>query len=440
MDQKLALEILHSGASVLLTGEAGSGKTYLLNQFITDVRKQGKKVAVTATTGLAATHLGGSTIHRWSRMGILDHLTPKFFKKLTKNDRKRMLEVDVLIIDEISMLNDYQFDILNQILKTVRSDLRPFGGVQVVLSGDFFQLPPIRSERKADSQLDIFASGLPSLGFVTESAAYQELAPKVCYLLGQFRQQDDSLSQILTSLRAGIFEDYELQQLQRRLFKEEQLPASKQSRVNLHTNNVDVERINARALAQIKAAPYSYQMQGQGGRYGLESLARSVLAPQVLELKLDASVMAVKNDPKNRYVNGSLGRVVDFYQQGGVWLPIVEFNSGRRVKIAPESWELRENETLIAKVSQLPLRLAYAITVHKAQGMTLDSACINLAKAFTPGMGYVALSRVRSLDELFLTGLNQMALTVADQARQLDVDLKRASKIEAQNWAKSTKN
>lgn len=429
MDQDLALRILLAGKSALITGEAGSGKTYLLNQFVWQSRQAGKSVAVTATTGLAATHLSGSTIHRWSRMGIIDHLSPNFYKKLTANDKKRLRETDILIIDEISMLNDYQFDILNQIMKTVRGSSAPFGGLQVVMSGDFFQLPPIRKEAP---QVDIFSSG--GAGFVTTSASFAELSPMICYLTGQFRQTDDELSKVLEAIRAGIVDDYEIDLLQARM----NLTVDKSlgEITNLHTTNADVDRINQRELAKISEPIQSYTMQGRGGKYGLASLIKSVLAPQKLELKLGSFVMAVKNDPVERYVNGSLGAVVDFEKVDGLMLPRVKFNNGKSVLIKPDSWELTENELRIAKVTQLPLRLAYAITVHKAQGMTLDAARIDLSRAFTPGMGYVALSRTRSLSSLYLLGLNQMALTVSDEARQLDSDLKRQSQIEAMNWQK----
>ena len=181
MDQAQALKILNSGRSVLITGRAGSGKTYLLNQFIKARRQAGKVLAITATTGLAATHIGGETIHRWSKIGVHDRLPATFFQKLTTKDRQRLLEVDTLIIDEISMLSDQQFDMINQVLKAVRSSTAPFGGVQVVMSGDFFQLPPIKRQVV---QLDVFSDGAGA-GFVTSSRAYQELAPTVCYLESQ---------------------------------------------------------------------------------------------------------------------------------------------------------------------------------------------------------------------------------------------------------------
>lgn len=424
MNQERALEMLQSGRSALITGRAGSGKTYLLNQFIKSQRAAGKTLAITATTGLAATHLGGETIHRWSKIGIHDSLPQNFFQKLAAKDRQRMIEADILIIDEISMLSDSQFSMIDRVLRGVRQVQIPFGGLQVVMSGDFFQLPPIK---RVPTQLDVFGD-YGGVGFVTSSSAFEELNPAICYLESQYRQSDSDLLDVLEAIRAGTIDEYELNFLNQRL---NQQPSEGDGVVtNLHTSNLDVDRVNGLSLAKINQPLENFLMTGSGNRYGLEALKKTVLAPEQLDLKLGAEVMAIKNDPKMRFVNGSLGKVIDFARKSGIKLPVVQFNSGREVIIEPDSWELTENDVKIASVTQLPLRLAYAITVHKAQGMTLDKARVNLAKAFTPGMGYVALSRVRRLEDLYLMGLNQMALTVSEEARQLDEDLHRQSRME----------
>ncbi|HVI69713.1 MAG TPA: AAA family ATPase, partial [Magnetospirillaceae bacterium] len=143
MNQALALEIMLEGHSVLLTGQAGSGKTFVLNEFIRAAKHQDKFVAVTATTGLAATHLGGNTIHAWSGIGVHDELPTSFFRDIPKGRRDMIAKTDVLIIDEISMLHDFRLDMIDEVARTVRKDPRPFGGLQVILCGDFFQLPPV---------------------------------------------------------------------------------------------------------------------------------------------------------------------------------------------------------------------------------------------------------------------------------------------------------
>jgi ATP-dependent exoDNAse (exonuclease V) alpha subunit len=162
MKQREALAILDSGASVLLTGAAGTGKTYTLNQFIRRARAQGKNVAVTATTGLAATHLSGNTIHAWAGIGVHDELPRKFAEKLSKQRRDLITKADILVIDEISMLHDYRLDMIDTAMRQARGSDKPFGGIQIVLCGDFFQLPPVS---RPDSRAG---------GFITSSNVWQQ--------------------------------------------------------------------------------------------------------------------------------------------------------------------------------------------------------------------------------------------------------------------------
>jgi ATP-dependent DNA helicase PIF1 len=411
MDQELALEILLSGESALLSGPAGSGKTYVLNQFIKHAKKAGKHVSVTATTGLAATHLGGSTIHSWSGIGIHDQLPKYFFKDLRKGRADTIRKTDVLIIDEVSMLHDYRLDMVDQIIRQVREVDAPFGGLQVILCGDFFQLPPInRSEQ-------------PYGSFIVNSGAWRDLDPVVCYLDEQYRQNDDQFLEILSALRAG---DVRRRHAELLLSRQQ---ANVGEATQLHTTNVDVDAININRLAQLPGKEHVYQMSTTGKTNYVESLARSCLAYEQLVLKPGALIMCVKNNPEKKYANGSLGVVVDF--EKGTDYPVVELKNGRRLVIEPETWELRDGDKKRASLSQIPLRLAWAITVHKSQGMTLDAACIDLRKAFVEGMGYVALSRVRSLDTLSLLGINQMALKVSPEALEIDKTLRKKSSTDA---------
>ena len=169
MTQKQAFKILNAGRSVFLTGPAGSGKTFLLKKFIVHLKKKGKRAAVTATTGLAATHLRGRTIHSWAGIGIQRELSDSLLDRIIRENspiKKEILATDVLIIDEISMLHDYRLDMIDQVCRVARNQPdKPFGGLQVVLSGDFFQLPPVRGREEMDSK------------FVVHSEAWQELQP-----------------------------------------------------------------------------------------------------------------------------------------------------------------------------------------------------------------------------------------------------------------------
>lgn len=410
MKQTLVLAILDAGHSIFLTGPAGSGKTYVLNRFIKHARADGKVVAVTASTGLAATHLGGTTIHSWSGIGIADEIHKRHTSDMSKSRRDQIEQADILIIDEVSMLHDFRLDMVDEVCKNIRGSSEPFGGLQVVLSGDFYQLPPVN---RADGKQG---------GFITESRAWEELDPVICYLEEQHRQDDDELLEILTALRNNDIRRRHAEQLLGR--KKLRTPFDEPA-TELYTTNVDVDSVNEEKLREMPGDEHIFEMTHSGKAHAVESLKRSCLAPEHLILKEGAFVMFVKNSPEKKYVNGTLGTVVGFSKETG--FPIIETKSGRTVETKPDTWEMRDGEKKVASLSQIPLRLAWAITIHKSQGMTLDAAHIDLSNAFVPGMGYVALSRVRSLDTLTLGGLNRTALMMHEEAHMLDEQLRHKS-------------
>jgi len=408
MTQEQALAILESGRSVLLTGAAGAGKTYVLNKYIKRAKKAGKNVAVTATTGLAATHLNGTTIHAWAGIGVHSQFDKHMANKLAKQRQDLIKKADVLVIDEISMLHDYRLDMVDEVLRFVRDNQEPFGGVQVILCGDFFQLPPVNR------------SGDRMGSFVTNSQAWRQNVFTVCYLQTQFRQRDDELyTAILNGIRAGVLTRSQLDALQDR---SNGVDDPFTPRTRLLTVNMDVDDVNHEQLDELDGEEHTYEMETSGGKQYVETLQRSCLAPQTLRLKLGAQVMCIKNSQDRKYVNGSLGKVVGFEKLTDY--PIVELTNGKEVTIRVESWDLMDGDKRRASIMQLPLRLAWAITVHKSQGMTLDAARIDLSRAFVEGMGYVALSRVRSLRHLILDGLNGMALRVSPLAKDIDIELR----------------
>jgi ATP-dependent DNA helicase PIF1 len=419
MDQKLALEIMLEGHNVLLTGPAGSGKTYVLNEFIRRAKNEGKYVAVTATTGLAATHLGGNTIHAWSGIGISDHLGQYWEENLLKGRRDIIESTDVLIIDEISMLHDYRLDMVDEAARRVRKDKRdlPFGGIQVILCGDFFQLPPVnRSSQSEESRQG---------SFVVNAEVWEELDPVVCYLQEQHRQDDDDFLEILNAMRAGDVRRRHAEMLLERV----NAPLAHNEVTELHTVNIDVDRINADRLNSLEEGEEYYEMDTTGKENYVETLKRSCLAVENLVLKKGALVMCIKNNQEKRYANGTLGTVIDF--EKATHYPIVNLHSGRTITITPETWELRDGTKKRASITQIPLRLAWAITVHKSQGMTLDAARVDLRRAFVEGMGYVALSRVRNLQNLSLVGINRMALQISPEALEIDKHLRTKSEQDA---------
>ena len=404
MNQKTALRILKSHQNVFLTGAAGTGKTFLLNKYINYCKENNIKIAVTASTGIAATHLGGRTIHSWSGIGIADSMESKEITQLLKRVGfvERLRTTDVLIIDEISMLHAQQLDLINKILRTVRGSWEPFGGIQVVLSGDLFQLPPIAKNR--DTQVK----------FVYQSQSWKEMKIKICYLTEQFRQDENTILQVLDDIRTGNV-DENTTELLRDAFERELEDHIEPTRLFTHNANVDI--INNRRLAEIKSEEMGYTMISDGKEKVVEALQNSCLAPKELLLKEGAIVMFVRNNFEEGYVNGTTGTVIDFTNDG---FPIVETFDGETIEVYPQKWKIEDEGGVLAEIEQLPLRLAWAITVHKSQGMTLDAVEIDLSKAFEYGMGYVALSRVRRLENMRLLGLNDIALTVNPKILKID--------------------
>lgn len=418
MNQGLALEIMLSGQSVLLTGPAGAGKTFVLNQFIKLAKYEGKHISVTATTGLAATHLGGTTIHSWAGIGVHDSIGHGFVDHIAKGRREIIEKTDVLIIDEISMLHDFRLDMVDEVCRLVRKKDEPFGGIQIIMSGDFFQLPPIN---RGDSRAG---------GFVVNSEVWRELDPVICYLQEQHRQDDEQLLEILNAIRAGDVRRHHAETL---LARAEVFPDDLEQLTELHTVNIDVDKINEAKLATIEGDEIVYSQTTTGSESYVESLQRSVLAPAQLKVKKGALVMAVKNSPDRKFVNGSIGTIIDFEPYTDY--PIVEFRNGKEVSMVPDTWEQRDGDKKRASITQIPLRLAWAITIHKSQGMTLDAARIDLRKAFVEGMGYVALSRVKNLNNLYLTGINKMALRVSEDAQTIDEILRTKAAADAKRFA-----
>ena len=413
MLQEKALAILKSGKNVFLTGSAGTGKTYVLNEYITYLKERKVTVAITASTGIAATHMNGMTIHSWAGIGVKEHLTKGNLASMkTKKYLKTHLEkVKVLIIDEISMLHKNQINLVNQVLQYFKENNNAFGGIQIVLSGDFFQLPPIG--KPGETSRDKFS-------FMSE--AWLKASLSVCYLTEQYRQSDNDLNLILNEIRQGGVSDKSYKQLNKA--SKNKLTQEKEP-TKLFTHNSDVDRINSEHLATLPGTPKTYRATTKGNKKLIETLKNSVLAGENLAFKIGAKVMFVKNDTEKRYVNGSMGTVLGFTDKG---FPSVKLLNGKTITTEIEQWSINDDDgKTLASYNQIPLRLAWAITVHKCQGMTLDEAEIDLSKTFEKGQGYVALSRLKKLENLQLIGLNEMALSVDSLAQKADDRFKELS-------------
>lgn len=423
MKQETALKLLKAGENVFLTGSAGAGKTYTLNQYIQYLKIRKVPVAITASTGIAATHMNGMTIHTWAGIGIKDALSDDDLKRMKERKylKEHLENTQVLIIDEISMLHAKQLNLVNQVLKYFKESDEAFGGIQVVVAGDFFQLPPVskNEERNRDK-------------FCFMSEAWVEAKFRVCYLTEQHRQDDETLNQILNAIRAQDLQHNHIQALTS--VRQQDIG---ETFTRLYTHNLDVDNLNFQHLNAIDGESHQFNAVLDGNEKLLETLKSSVRAPEELTLKKHAKVMFVKNNFDMGYINGSLGEVIGFEEddEHGL-LPKVQLSDGSVLLVEPETWSV-ENDAgkAIASFQQIPLRLAWAITIHKSQGMTLEAAEINLSHTFEKGQGYVALSRLKSLEGLRLTGFNDQALELDSLAIKADRRFQELSEEAEQHFA-----
>lgn len=421
MTQKQALEILKTGANVFLTGEPGSGKTYTINQFVEYLRNHGIEPSITASTGIAATHIGGMTIHSWSGIGIKNHLTGGEIKNIaqSKHVLKRIVPTNVLIIDEVSMLAPYLLDMVDAICRQVKNNNLAFGGIQVVLVGDFFQLPPIfKNELQHMQQL---FEEKPSR-FAYDARSFRQAEFVTCYIDEQHRQSENELIKLLSKIRSNEFDEQSMATIEKRKITIDKIS---ELTTRLYTHNIDVDAINDRMLAKIPQKEHVFTMLASGHEALIGVMKKGCLSPENLILKKGAWVMFTKNNQKMKYVNGTLGTVEGFNSKTN--LPIVKTKDGLTIETDYAEWIVEEEGKVKGRLTQIPLRLAWAITVHKSQGISLDEAVIDLSRVFEFGQGYVALSRVRKLNGLNLLGWNSQAFQVDSEVLEKDLEFRRES-------------
>lgn len=317
----------------------------------------------------------------------------------------RYLETDILIIDEISMMDIEMFSVIDYLARNIRGDYRPFGGIQVILCGDFFQLPPIKSNKIT--------------GYLFQSETWQDLNLQYCYLSEQHRQEQDDLLEVLLALRQRRFNKLYLDILTNRQIKFDA------NILKLVTHNATADQINLDHLNQIDQPMYVTDVTYKGKKEVAKKRLAGLLVQESIALKVGAKVMFIANNPKNGYFNGSQGEVVDFKKN----LPIVKLvDNSMEIVVDRYDWEFRnDNNEVEAVISQLPLKLAWAITIHKCQGMSLDQAAVDLSRSFTYGMGYVAISRLKSYQGLYLVGFNSKSIEMDPQVYQFDAEAWRLS-------------
>jgi len=416
MTQSEALAILKTGRNVFLTGEPGSGKTHTVNRYVSFLRSCGIMPAITASTGIAATHIGGMTIHSWSGIGVSRELSDYDLERISeiKHVARNVRSARVLVIDEVSMISADMIGMVDMVCREIKGTNQAFGGLQVVLVGDFFQLPPIIKR-------DEFSDDIGPR-FAYESPSWRQLDPAVCYLSEQHRQEDASFLEILSAIRSGNVSSGHQALLNSRRVDVGSLPKDKVTK--LFSHNLDVDRINDLELKKIPGSPRVLNMVSHGSKAMIDQIKRGCLSPEVLELKENARVMFTKNNFEAGFVNGTTGVVIGFREDG---CPMVKTDGGAVIFAEPMEWIMESDGKDLASVTQTPLRLAWAITIHKSQGMSLDNAVVDLSRAFEYGQGYVALSRIRSLEGLYLAGINDRALQVCPEVTEQDAAFREQS-------------
>ena len=404
-EQRRAIRLFAEGKSFFLTGPAGSGKSFCIETFQTAAIQAGKTVAITAMTGAAALIIGGKTLHSYLGLGLAEEPVSELIRRIRFNKvvSARWRNLDALIVDEVSMMSPTLFEKVEEIARATRRSASPMGGIQTIFSGDFLQLPPV--VRGGDT------------AFCFESGKWPVVFPDVVELKDIIRQADPVFQQCLNEVRLGSCPKSVEDILRSRMGKSRAVDGIEPTR--LFTRNVDTEKINAEHLERLQLPLEVYaaidvvsftddseqhDRKTKAARDRVVAKLKGFLdkaAPCAGSLKLcaGAQVMLLANkDFDAGLVNGSRG-VVDRFEGG---LPVVRFLNGVTAMIEFQTWTSEEEGVKVTR-KQLPLKLAYAITIHKSQGLSLDLVEVDIGTSlFEAGQGYVALSRVRSLEGLFI--------------------------------------
>jgi ATP-dependent DNA helicase PIF1 len=409
--QKTVVEQFLSGNNLFVSGGAGSGKSYLLNFLKKNYSHLG--LEITASTGIAAINIGATTIHSWSGIGLANQPLEYILENLNSfkflQIKKRIRYANCLAIDEISMISADVLDLLNAVLQHIRNNTKPMGGLQVLFFGDFLQLPPVDNNFKNDQDLK----------YCFHSQTWQQLNLQSIILDQVFRQSDLDFIKILNKIRFGNIDCEVKQVLGDRLLANDPSPSVMPTILTSH--NHKVESINKNFLHQLSGQQQIFTAKYSGNENKITFLKKNCLAYDNLILKTGAQVMMIKNSlQKEGIINGSIGIVKDFSNKKNY--PIVEFSNGKTFTIQPDCWNIEKyNITkkiieIEASLIQVPLVLAWAITIHKSQGLTLDKIRCDLSQIFTPGQAYVALSRARFLDGVFIDSIDFNKINANQQA------------------------
>jgi ATP-dependent DNA helicase PIF1 len=405
-DQKRAWSSIIQGKNVFITGAGGVGKSKLVEIF-TKTYQHSKKMGITSTTGVSALLIGGTTIHSFAGIGLGKGSAEAMITTIMKKSYlvKRWRELEVLILDEISMLSSNLFDKLEKIARSVRRNEKPFGGIQLILSGDFCQLPCVDSP-------DICAS----------AESWDRCIDEVIYMKEIIRQTDITFRNCLNDVRLANL-TRETKKLLLSCFNRDLSNEMGIFPTRLFPLNYAVDYLNDQEMAKLPEGRefIEYDMEitvyptVKNKMEVLEKHKKNCTAPATLQLCIGAQVMLLHNlDLPAKLANGSRGVVTGFVDD----IPLVKFLNGEERLVDYFVWEIEENDKKLMSVKQIPLKVAYAMSIHKAQGVSLDYATVDLEEVFEYGQAYVALSRVRSLEGLNIIGLDFKKIKVHPMAKE----------------------
>lgn len=383
-EQQAALETLESGKNVFLSGAAGCGKSFLLRHFLRN--KDLQTFPVLASTGAAAILVGGRTVHSFFGLGIMESGPAATIERALKSKRivKRLKKAQGLVLDEVSMLSGPVLAAAEAIARKARGNSSPWGGIQVILVGDFFQLPPVNPHDHARQW-----------AFLDPVWEASQLTPVILNRI--MRTQDAQFLTVLNEVREGQLSQASLEFLHSRTLP----PPLPFHGTKLFPRRDQAEKLNLTRLEQIEAPVLQSVTEYTGKEADLEKFKKNSPIPDVLNLKKGARVMLRQNDPELRFVNGSTGEILKLDPDEIE----IRLTDGDEIRLAKTTFQLLDADgEVVATASNFPINLAWAVTIHKAQGATLDLLSTDLRGLWEPGQAYVAMSRVRSAETLFLDG------------------------------------